>query len=72
MKVLSRSFDHNGVIPEEFAFARPDAANHFALSHNRNPALAWDGVPQAAAGRRGFSFGQYSRRETRVPAMFGF
>ena len=45
MKVLSRSFDHNGVIPEEFAFARPDAANHFALSQNRNPALAWDGVP---------------------------
>ncbi len=45
MKVLSQSFDHNGEIPEEFAFAKPDAANHFALSHNRNPALAWDGVP---------------------------
>jgi Raf kinase inhibitor-like YbhB/YbcL family protein len=45
MNLSSRSFRHEGAIPQEFAFAKPDPAAHFALSQNRNPQLSWEGVP---------------------------
>ncbi len=46
MKITSESFSHNGPIPEEFAFGRHDARTHFTFAGNRNPHLAWSGVPQ--------------------------
>lgn len=48
MKLWSESFRDGGGIPTEFAFGRPAAAGHVALSDNRNPHLAWDDVPGAA------------------------
>jgi Raf kinase inhibitor-like YbhB/YbcL family protein len=45
MQLTSKSFKDGAVIPGEFAFAVPDATNHVALSKNRNPELAWTGVP---------------------------
>ena len=32
-------------IPAKFAFGVPDAENHVALGANRNPAVAWSGLP---------------------------
>jgi hypothetical protein len=46
VRLTSTSFRHEGPIPPEFAFARPDPAAHVALAGNRNPHLAWDGVPR--------------------------
>ncbi len=46
MKVTSRSFSHNGPIPEEFAFGKHDPKAHFAFAGNRNPHIGWTGVPQ--------------------------
>lgn len=49
MKIRSKSFDHRGPIPAEFAFGR--AGNRDAgespieLAGNRSPHLAWDDVP---------------------------
>lgn len=52
MQLRSDSFEHRGLIPAEFAFGRPgDAGEPCVLSANRNPHLAWDGVP---AGSRSF------------------
>ena len=45
MKVWSDSFADGAAIPMEFAFGRIDAATHVALSGNRNPHLAWSGLP---------------------------
>ncbi len=45
MKFTSSSLRDQQPIPEEFAFGKPDPNNHVALAGNRNPALAWDGVP---------------------------
>jgi hypothetical protein len=42
---MSSSFGHQQRIPEEFAFGVPDAAQHLRLGANRNPHLAWSGVP---------------------------
>ncbi|SDC44962.1 hypothetical protein SAMN05216345_102346 [Cupriavidus sp. YR651] len=52
MKLWSKAFADNAPIPGEFAFCVPDAANHVALSNNRNPDLHWDDVP---AGTRSFA-----------------
>ncbi len=52
MKLASSSFADGGVIPAEFAFCAPDPATHVTLSKNRNPQLAWSGVP---AGTRSFA-----------------
>ena len=52
MKLTSESFVDGGVIPVEFAFGRIDPKQHVALSDNRNPHLAWDGVPP---GTRSFA-----------------
>lgn len=45
MKLWSDSFQDGAAIPGEFAFAVPDARSHVALSSNKNPHLAWSGVP---------------------------
>jgi Raf kinase inhibitor-like YbhB/YbcL family protein len=46
MKLTSESFREGDAIPGEFAFAVVDAKSHVALSRNRNPQLAWSGVPE--------------------------
>ena len=48
MKLTTTAFRDGGVIPAEFAFGRPDATTHVALSANRNPDLAWTGAPAGA------------------------
>ena len=48
MKLTTTAFPDGGVIPAEFAFGRPDAKTHVALSANRNPDLAWTGAPAGA------------------------
>src|SRR5450830_832461 len=48
MKFWSDSFQDGGVIPGEFAFAVADPKNHVALSANKNPHLAWSGLPADA------------------------
>jgi Raf kinase inhibitor-like YbhB/YbcL family protein len=45
MKLTSESFADMSKIPGRCAFAVPDAKNHFRLSENRNPQLAWSGLP---------------------------
>jgi Raf kinase inhibitor-like YbhB/YbcL family protein len=52
VKVTSTAFADGGVIPAEFAFCAPDPGAHVTLSKNRNPHLAWSGVP---AGTRSFA-----------------
>lgn len=52
MKLTTTAFADGGAIPAEFAFGKPDAKTHVALSANRNPDLAWTGVP---AGTRSFA-----------------
>ena len=46
LQITSQSFTHGQPIPSEFAFAEPDPETHFRFAGNRNPALAWDGVPE--------------------------
>ena len=46
MKVISQSFEHQTVIPGEFAFAIKDPASHITLSSNKNPHLAWSDFPK--------------------------
>lgn len=45
MKLTSVSFESNGPIPSEFAFAKYHPDTHFELSANRNPHLSWSQVP---------------------------
>ena len=45
MKLISESFADMGTIPGRCAFAVPDAKSHVRLSDNRNPQLAWSGLP---------------------------
>lgn len=45
MKLWSDSFTDGAAIPAEFAFARTDTRHRVALSGNRNPHLAWGGLP---------------------------
>ena len=45
MKLWSNSFADLSTIPGELAFCVIDAAQHVALSDNRNPHLAWSDVP---------------------------
>lgn len=52
MNVTSQSFSDGAVIPDEFAFAKPDPETHATLSDNRNPHLVWSDVP---AGTRSFA-----------------
>jgi Raf kinase inhibitor-like YbhB/YbcL family protein len=48
MKLWSDSFKDGAAIPGEFAFCVIDPATHVTLSANKNPHLAWSGVPAAA------------------------
>lgn len=48
MKLTSKSFADGAPIPGEFAFCVPAAEGHVTLSANRNPHLAWSGLPGAA------------------------
>jgi len=52
MKLRSDSFKDGSAIPGEYAFCVIDPKSHVTLSGNRNPHLAWDGVP---AGTRSFA-----------------
>jgi len=47
MKIVTTAFAPGAAIPPDFAFGRPDAAAHVALSGNRNPDFAWADVPAA-------------------------
>ena len=47
MKLLSDSFTDGGNIPSPFAFGTIASKAHVTLSQNRNPHLAWDGVPES-------------------------
>ena len=49
MKLWSDSFADGTDIPVEYAFGKPQGGKHVALSDNRNPHLAWDGVPEGTA-----------------------
>lgn len=51
MKLSSQSFADGARIPGEFSFCIPAAEGHVCLGSNRNPHLAWSGVP---AGTRSF------------------
>lgn len=48
MKIWSDSFRDNQAIPPRNAFGMIDAKTHIALSDNRNPHLAWSGLPEGA------------------------
>jgi len=45
MKLTSESISDMGEIPGRCAFAVPDGQTHVRLSDNRNPQLAWSGLP---------------------------
>ena len=51
MKLSSHSFADGARIPGEFSFCIPAAEGHVCLGGNRNPHLAWSGVP---AGTQSF------------------
>src|SRR5690606_9212663 len=44
---ISESFSDQGIIPERYAFAKPDGHAHVALAGNANPQLAWSDAPAA-------------------------
>lgn len=48
MKLTSTSFRHDDPIPGRCAFGVPDAVAHMKLGENRNPQLAWSGIPAGA------------------------
>jgi Raf kinase inhibitor-like YbhB/YbcL family protein len=45
MKLNSSSFQDQGVIPGQYAFAVIARENHIALSDNQNPHLSWSNAP---------------------------
>ena len=45
MKLSSNAFADNQRISSEYAFCAPDPASRVTFSRNRNPHLAWSGVP---------------------------
>ena len=45
MKLWSDAFKTGEPIPSDYAFGKPDATAHMALSSNRSPPLAWSDVP---------------------------
>jgi Raf kinase inhibitor-like YbhB/YbcL family protein len=48
MRLWSNDFKVASAIPAEFAFGKPDAGQHMALSTNRSPSLSWADVPAGA------------------------
>ena len=51
MQLTSQHITDGAPIPGEFAFCLPAEESHVCLGRNRDPQLAWDGVP---AGTRSF------------------
>jgi len=51
MKLFSQSFTDQGVIPDIYAYAKPDAETHVTLSDNLSPHLTWSDAP---AGTQSF------------------
>ncbi|MDH5671748.1 MAG: YbhB/YbcL family Raf kinase inhibitor-like protein [Myxococcales bacterium] len=49
MQLSSESFEAGKPIPGRCAFAVPHAVNHVELSDNKNPHLAWSGLPEGTA-----------------------
>lgn len=49
MELQSDSFDHGGTMPERLAFGIQDDETHIAFGPNRNPHLAWGGLPDGTA-----------------------
>ena len=47
MELTTTAFADMGIIPADLAFCAIDPVHHAALSANRNPDLAWRGVPAA-------------------------
>ena len=45
MKLITTAFADAAPIPPQFAFCKPDAASHVALSTNTNPDFAWSDAP---------------------------
>ncbi len=45
MQLTSSAFQDHQPIPGEYAFVVPDPQQHVTLSANRNPPLAWSGLP---------------------------
>ena len=45
MQLTTNAFKNGDTIPDQYAFAKPDADNHFALSENRNPGFSWSDLP---------------------------
>ncbi len=45
MKLTSNSFVDGQPIPHDNAFCVPDSASHVSLGGNKNPHLAWSGIP---------------------------
>jgi Raf kinase inhibitor-like YbhB/YbcL family protein len=48
MELTTSSFGDGGPVPGECAFCVPDPAAKVSLGGNRNPALAWSGLPTGA------------------------
>ncbi len=48
MKLTSKTFNHNGWIPERCAFGIKDEETHMALGQNKNPQLTWLNIPNEA------------------------
>lgn len=48
MRLFSRSFSHNDVIPEEYAFCVPEGGGEVSNGDNLNPHLGWEAVPEDA------------------------
>lgn len=48
MKLWTNDFTDGARVPDDFAFGLPDAADHVVFGPNRNPHLAWSGVPAGA------------------------
>ncbi len=46
MKIISNSITEGRPVPGENAFCVPDPGNHVAFAPNRNPHLAWSGLPE--------------------------
>ena len=46
MKLNSSSFQDQGVIPGQYAFAVVAKENHISLSSNQNPQLSWSNAPE--------------------------
>ena len=48
MQLTSKTFDHNGWIPEKCAFGIKDDETRMALGENKNPELTWSNIPDEA------------------------